>query len=202
MCAIRHLPRIGNAIISTVPIDSKGRGMQSERTYGPTAKFFHWLVVVLLAAQYTIGSIMPHIGRNTRDESWVHWHLLVGAVIGLTIVLRFLWRLKNPAPPPAANTPWERNLAGFTHWMLYALVFALVILGWAAANARGWEVKLFGLVPLPALCPKDSAWGHTAGDIHNILIYVLLGFIVLHLAGTLKHIFIDGQNTLRRMLPG
>jgi cytochrome b561 len=30
----------------------------------------------------------------------------------------------------------------------------------------------------------------------------LLGFIVLHLAGVLKHQFIDRSNILRRMLPG
>jgi cytochrome b561 len=176
--------------------------MQSQTAYGPTAKFFHWAIVALLIAQYTIGSIMPHIGRQTRDESWVHWHLLVGAVILLTIVLRFLWRIKGPVPEPAANTLWERRLAYFTHWMLYILIFVLTVLGWAAANSRGWTVTLFGVVPLPALCPEGSAWGHEAGDIHNVLIYVLLGFIVLHVAGALKHQFIDRNDILKRMLPG
>ncbi|MCP5411075.1 MAG: cytochrome b [Alphaproteobacteria bacterium] len=176
--------------------------LQTSSTYGPTAKFFHWLVVALLVAQYTIGSIMPHIGRNTQDAGWVHWHLLVGALILLAIVLRFAWRIKSPVPEPAADTNWERMLATFTHWMLYLLVFVITVLGWAAANSRGWEVKLFGLVPLPALCPKGSAWGHEAGDIHNVLIYVLLGFIALHLAGALKHHFIDRNDILKRMLPG
>ena len=176
--------------------------MQTNSTYGAAAKFFHWLVVALLVAQYTIGSIMPHIGRNTQDAGWVHWHLLVGALILLVIVLRFAWRIKNPVPEPAADTNWERMLATLTHWALYLLVFVITVLGWAAANSRGWEVKLFGLVPLPALCPKGSAWGHEAGDIHNVLIYVLLGFIALHLAGALKHQFIDGNNILKRMLPG
>ncbi|MBN9589903.1 MAG: cytochrome b [Alphaproteobacteria bacterium] len=175
--------------------------MQSQTAYGPTAKFFHWLIVALLIAQYTIGSIMPHIGGKTQDAGWVHWHLLVGAVILLAIVLRFLWRIKGPIPVPAANAPWERSLATFTHWMLYILVFVMTLLGWAAANARGWDVKLFGIVTLPAISPSGSHWGHEAGDIHNVLVYVLLGFIVLHFAGALKHQFVDGNNILRRMLP-
>lgn len=176
--------------------------MQGQTTYGPIAKFFHWLIVLLLIAQYTIGSIMPHIGGKTLNEGWVHWHLLVGAVILLAIVLRFFWRIKSAVPEPGATAPWERTLARFTHWTLYILVFVLAVLGWAAANSRGWDVTLFGIVPLPMLCPKGSAWGHQAGDIHNILIYVLLGFIGLHVAGALKHQFIDGNNVLRRMLPG
>jgi cytochrome b561 len=176
--------------------------MSTKITYDSTAKGFHWLIVALLIAQYTVGSIMPHIGRHTQDTGWVHWHLMIGAIILVVMALRLLWRIKGPIPRPDTEVTWERKLATFTHWMLYALVIGLALLGWAAANARGWEVKLFNVIPLPALSPKGTAWGHTAGDIHDVVIYVLLGFIALHLAGVLKHKFIDRSNVLRRMLPG
>lgn len=174
----------------------------SRTSYGSTAVFFHWLIVALLIAQYAVGSIMPHIGRDTQDAGWVHWHLSIGAVILAAMVLRLAWRLMTPPPPPGATIPWERRLARFTHGMLYALVIGLTVLGWAAANSRGWDVRLFNIIPLPALCAKGSAWGHEAGDIHNVVIYVLLGFILLHLAGVLKHQFIDHGNIIRRMVPG
>ena len=48
-------------------------------SYGQTAKLFHWLIFLLLAAQYAVGSIMPHIGRKTLNEGWVNWHLSLGA---------------------------------------------------------------------------------------------------------------------------
>jgi cytochrome b561 len=169
--------------------------------YGPVAKTFHWLIFALLVAQYTIGSIMPHIGRNTPDQGWVSWHLSVGATILLVIVLRFLWRLRHPVPIPASIAPWERRLAYFIHWMLYLLVFAMTMLGWAAANSRGWQVKVLGIIPLPALAPKGASWAHEAGDIHNVLVYVLLGFIVLHVAGALFHALVHRDEILRRMLP-
>jgi cytochrome b561 len=169
-------------------------------SYGPTAKIFHWLIFLLLAAQYAVGSIMPHIGRKTLDEGWVHWHLLVGAVILLVIVLRFVWRLAHPVTLPDALAPWEVILSRLTHYALYILVFVMTVLGWAAANSRGWDVKLFGLVPLPALAPKGARWGHEAGDIHNILVYVLLGFIVLHVAGALYHYFVKKDQVMQRML--
>jgi len=169
-------------------------------SYGPTAKIFHWLIFLLLAAQYAVGSIMPHIGRKTLDEGWVHWHLLVGAVILLVIVLRFVGRLFHPVAMADGLTGWELVLSRITHLSLYLLVFAMVVLGWAAANARGWTVELFGVVPLPALAPKGSHWGHEAGDIHNILVYVLLGFIILHVLGALYHHFIKRDEVLSRML--
>jgi cytochrome b561 len=169
--------------------------------YGTVAKIFHWLIFLLLAAQYAVGSIMPHIGRKTLNEGWVNWHLSIGAAILLVIVLRLAWRLLVPVALPTTLAPWEYYLSRFTHWMLYLLVLAMTVLGWAAANARGWDVKLLGLVTLPALAPNGSRWGHEAGDIHNILVYVLLGFIVLHVAGALYHYFIRRDQVLQRMLP-
>lgn len=168
--------------------------------YGVTAKIFHWLVFLLLAAQYAVGSIMPHIGRKTLNEGWVAWHLAIGATIFAVIVLRLLWRLAHPVAPHAQLAGWELQLSRFTHAMLYILVLAMTLLGWAAANARGWDVKLLGVVTLPALAPNGSAWGHEAGDIHNILVYVLLGFIALHVAGALYHYFIRRDRVLQRML--
>jgi cytochrome b561 len=174
---------------------------EPRRTYGVAAKFFHWLIFLLLAAQYAVGSIMPHIGGKTLDEGWVAWHLSIGAAILFAIVLRLMWRLLHPVPLLTNTHPFEQRLARFTHWMLYLLVFAMTVLGWTAANARGWNVKLFGLITLPALAPNGSHWGHQAGDIHNILVYVLLGFILLHVAGALYHYFVLRDRVMQRMLP-
>jgi cytochrome b561 len=169
--------------------------------YGAVAKILHWVIFILLAAQYAIGSIMPHIGRKTVDEGWVNWHFSVGAAILFFIVVRLVWRLFHPVPQLQTLAPWERVLSGLTHWALYLLVLIMTLLGWAATNSRGWDVKLFGVMPLPAIAPKGSKWGHEAGDIHNILVYVLLGFIALHVAGALYHYFVKRDRVVARMLP-
>ena len=158
--------------------------------YGGVAKMFHWLIFFLLVAQYAVGSIMPHIGRGTLDEGYVAWHLSIGAAILFVIVPRLLWRIAFPVPLDSAMPRWERLQASVTHWMLYALVLLMTLLGWAAASARGWQVNLFGIVPLPALATKGARWGHEAGDIHTVVVYVLLAFIVLALASVLFLYFV------------
>jgi cytochrome b561 len=170
--------------------------------YGVVAKTLHWLIFALLAVQYAIGSIMPHIGRKTLNEGWVNWHFSVGAAILFFIVIRLVWRLLHPVPQLATLAPWERVVSGLTHWALYLLVLAMTLLGWAATNSRGWDVNLFGIVTLPKISPTGSAWGHECGDIHNILVYVLLGFILLHVVGALYHHFIKHDRVVARMLPG
>ncbi len=175
--------------------------MTPRANYGTPAKIFHWLIFLLLAAQYAVGSIMPHIGRKTLDEGFVAWHLSIGAAILFVIVLRLVWRLAYPVALPSTLQLWEIYASRFTHGMLYALVLAMTGLGWAAANARGWTVRLFGVIPLPAIAPNGSSWGHEAGDIHNILVYVLLGFIVLHVLAALYHYLIRRDQVLQRILP-
>jgi cytochrome b561 len=173
----------------------------SNDTYGLVAKTFHWLIVLLLAAQYLVGWLMPHIGRNTRAEGIVSWHLSIGAAILFAITLRLVWRLVFPITPHAALDPWERMLSRLTHAMLYILVVAMTVLGWAAANYHAWNVRLFGVIPLPAIAPEGASWAHAAGDVHNSLLWVLLGFIALHVAGALYHYFIKRDHLLQRMLP-
>ena len=168
--------------------------------YGVVTKILHWMIFLLLAVQYAIGSIMPHIGRKTLNEGWVNWHFSVGAAILFFIVVRLIWRLLHPVSPPSQLSPWEYVLSTFTHWALYVLVLMMTLLGWAATNSRGWEVKLFGLVTLPQLAPNGSERGHQAGDIHNVLVYVLLGFIILHVGGALYHYFIKRDAVAQRML--
>src|SRR5258705_7905715 len=168
--------------------------------YGIVAKILHWVIFALLVVQYAIGSIMPHIGRKTVNEGWVSWHFSVGAAILFFIVLRLVWRLLHPVPQLLTLAPWERLATGITHWALYLLVLAMTLLGWAATNSRGWDVNLFGLVTLPKLSPTGSEWGHECGDIHNILVYVLLGFILIHVAGALYHYFVKRDRVAARML--
>ena len=176
--------------------------MSETQEYGGTAKALHWLVFALLAAQYAIGWLMPHIGRDTPNAGWVAWHLGVGATILFIVVARFAWRQIYPVGMPATLQAWERQVAHATHLALYGLLVVILVLGWAGASFRGYEVTLFGAVPLPALAAKGTPWAHTAGDIHITLVYVLLGLIALHVLGALYHHFIKHDGVLQRMLPG
>lgn len=171
------------------------------KEYDAPAKLLHWAMVALLAVQYAVGWIMPHISANTPNQSWVSWHLSVGVAVLFIMLLRLLWRLARPVALLAA-APWQNRLAQATHLTLYLLVILNPLLGWAAASYRGWDVFLFGVFPLPALAAKGTRWAHTAGDVHIALIYVLLGVIALHVAGALYHHFFMRDRVLMRILPG
>lgn len=170
------------------------------RSYGPLAKFLHWFALALLTVQLGIGWIMPHIKRDTLNEGWVAWHLLIGIALLFLFVARYLWRLMHPVAFHASLSLWQNRLAHATHLTLYALVIVNTLLGWSAAGFRGWSVSLLGIFPLPALAEKGTSWAHTAGDIHITLVYVLLGLVGIHAVAALHHHFILRDGILQRML--
>ncbi|MGO8919009.1 MAG: cytochrome b [Stellaceae bacterium] len=176
--------------------------MPQPRDYGATAKLFHWATAALLAAQFAVGWLMPDIKRGMQPERLMNLHLSIGLVILALMTARCAWRLAHGAPPPKASLPvWQRHAARLVHLALYLLVFAMTASGWLFASMRGWEITLFGAVPVPRLVAQGSTLGRAVGAWHVLLSWVLLGVIGLHVAAALAHVFVFRDRVLRRMLP-
>lgn len=169
--------------------------------YGTPAKFFHWLIVALLAVQYPIGWLMPDLHRGMKPGAAMTFHVSTGiAILGLT-VLRLLWRLTHPVAPESSLPPWQRLSSEAVHWLLYVLVLATTISGWLFASFRGWSLSFFYLVPLPMLASDNAAAGRTIDGLHQAMEWALLVTIGIHIASALAHIFIYRDRVMQRMLP-
>lgn len=171
--------------------------------YDAGAKFFHWLTVALLLAQYAVGWIMPDIKRGMQPGDLMNLHMSLGMVTLAVVILRILWRLAHAAPEPEPGLPeWQRAGASAVHWLLYVLVFAMILTGWSFASMRGWTIMVFGLVRLPALFPEGSAIGHDIGELHETVAWALLVLVGLHVLAALVHQLLFRDGVMRRMLPG
>lgn len=170
--------------------------------YNGLAKFFHWLVVGLLVAQFAVAWTMPEVNKDTKPIDLIAWHLSIGVFILLVTLVRLGWRMGSVVPPPPADLgPALRVLSRATHFLFYGILVVLPLLGWANASSRGWEVRLFGVLPLPALVGSDSAFGHEMGDVHQAVALALLGVVGLHVLGALYHQFILRDSLLARVTP-
>jgi cytochrome b561 len=169
--------------------------------YDTVTKILHWLVFVGVAAQYAVGEFMPHIGKKTQEVGLVAIHIGLGGFVLLLIVVAIAWRITHPVPQLPELPAWQRLVAAATHWGLYLLILVMAVLGWAAANFRGWQVEDFGIA-LPALANKGDSWAHKAGDVHSFLVNVLLALVILHVAAALYHHFVVRDKVLKRILPG
>ncbi len=176
--------------------------MEQQTVYNPVARALHWGIFALVGIEFAIAWIMPDMRRGTLPTGWIAWHIGVGTSILVLMLLRLLWRLLRGAPELLPGPVWQQRLAGLVHVLLYAGFLLLPLLGWINASSRGWTVHLAGLVALPALAASGASWGHWMGGVHQVLAYVLLGAIGLHVAGALYHAVIERDDTLRRMWPG
>jgi len=86
------------------------------------------------------------------------------------------------------------------HWSVVALIVVQFLM-WENVSSRGWTVKFFGVLKLPALMQAGSAVGHAMGDVHSVVAWVLCGLIVMHVTAAVFHRLILKDDTLQRMLP-
>lgn len=173
-------------------------GAAAASKYDPFARLLHWLIVLLVAAQYVVAWTMPGIHRGTQPVGLIVVHLDLGAFIIGIMILRVLWRFVRKEPDVVEGSSFTRGVAYLTHGLLYLLLIAQPLMGWANASSRGWKITLFG-VDLPPLAPTGSAIGHKLGDVHGALAWVMLGLIGLHVAAALYHHFLLRDGVLRRM---
>ncbi len=98
--------------------------------------------------------------------------------------------------------PIEKLAAHWVHHLLYGLLFILPISGYFITTAKGDAVNVFGIFTIPAIFTQQPIANleDIAGFIHLGLAVGLLAIVALHIAGGLKHHFIEKDDTLTRML--
>lgn len=171
--------------------------------YTRTAKTLHWLIVALLIVQFILAWIMPDIRRDTPVTTLISLHFTFGVIILAVAALRLLFRLVRGGPVPEAGIPgWQETSSQIVHWLLYALLLIVPLLGWINADWRGMPVALFGYEMPHLIAARAAGWQWT-GDVHGLLAnYVMLALVGIHVAAALYHHFVMGDGVLRRMLPG
>jgi cytochrome b561 len=171
-------------------------------SWGTLSKAFHWIIVLLIVNQWLIGRRADALPNGLAKLQALGWHKSFGMTILMLALLRLAWRLMNPVPDLSAETrPWERNLARLSHVLLYALIFAIPLTGWMMSSARNFPVSWFKVFQFPDLVAPAEETFRQMQYLHHALFKVLLAVALLHIAGALKHHFIDRNDVLKRMLP-
>jgi len=176
----------------------------SSTDYGLISQAFHWALTLLVIGMLLLGWAMA---------AWFP-HASVGPTLGyihkatglLTIALAILfvaWRVLNTRPSLAEIPAWQRTLASLTHVLLFLILFVQPLTGILMVMASGHAISFYGLFSLPVWTPHSHALASTAHFIHTeILPWVILGAIVMHVLGAFYHQLVRRDDILQRMLPG
>ncbi|WMW79295.1 cytochrome b [Undibacterium cyanobacteriorum] len=165
----------------------------------------HWIIAATMIVLLAVGIYMA------ETDAWAlyPWHKSFGILIFPVAVARVLWRIKEGWPEPVGDYPrYEQILAKLTHYALLLGTLLMPISGMVFSSMSGHGFELFG-IPLAAAHPSPDKPGEVvpvnesladfAHEAHEVIGWILILAIALHVIGALKHHVIDKDQTLQRM---
>lgn len=159
---------------------------------------FHWATVVLVAAQWVLAQVIDDFAPGAPRVTARSTHILLGLVIAAVIIGRVVWRATQGRRLPAADRGALHVAAKLTHWGLYGLLAAALLLGMFTAWAQGDSI--YGLFKLPAYMPSNPDLGDQVAGVHGTVVTVLLILAGVHATAALVHQYVWRDGLLRRML--
>jgi cytochrome b561 len=174
----------------------------SSGRYTRTAMALHWLLALMIVVSFCVGLYMHNLPLSPTRLKLYNWHKWAGITILSLSALRLLWRLAHRPPADLAMPAWQARAAHGVHAALYALFFAVPLVGWAYSSAAGFPIVVFGVLPLPDFVAPDKALADLIKPWHGRLAWALAVLVAAHVAAALKHQFIDRDGLINRMRPG
>lgn len=181
----------------------------TQQHYGAVTKTFHWATALLILTLIPLGIYANGLPYDTSEalaqKAWMFsLHKTLGVTVFFIALARILWAIIQPKP---AGLHPDRKLETFAaktvHWLLYGSLLLVPLSGWVHhAATAGFAPIWWPLGQDLPMVPKSESLAATTAGLHIVFERVLALSIFLHIAGALKHHFIDRDATLRRMLPG
>jgi len=178
------------------------------RTHYSTAqRVFHWLIAVLVIIMLAIGLTLGYLGfegaRDTFGPSATNTlyiiHKTTGVLLFPLMLIRLVLRLRRGKPGYAiALERWQKIASEINHGLLYLLVLAMPVIGWAATATGGYPINFFAW-ELPPLFGENEALSGTLYWWHMVVGLALLALVVVHILAALYHWFIRDDGVMQRM---
>jgi cytochrome b561 len=169
------------------------------RPFPILSRLLHWTMALLILAMLFIGVAM--VSSLSDYHRLVAIHRPLGILLLVLVAVRLINRLLSPPPPlPAAMPAVLRLAAQASHWLLYALMFAVPVVGWAMLSAAGYPIQLVGAVYLPPILPHDRALYAVLRPAHTVLAFLLFATFLAHLGAALTHALVFKDGVFRSMV--
>ncbi len=174
----------------------------TETRFGLISKLLHWVIALGIIGLIVLGWWM--VGLSYYDP-WYHdsleLHKALGVVVLALACFKIGWQTFNRTPKANKNlTRFERVASKAMHWTLYGLMIVVPVTGYIITTASGQGVSMFGIFELPAFLPKSDEVRDISTAIHYYFAYAGIVLVAGHAGAALKHNFVNGDDTLRRML--
>ena len=167
--------------------------------YDPVTIALHWISATLIGLLWLIGETVDFAPSGPLRVDYRSLHILLGVILIGGFATRVAWRIARGRSLPGAGSALLEQVARLTHWTLYLLVLAALVLGLSNVWVRGDVI--FNLFAVPAFDPGNRALRQLVGGWHALAANAILILAGLHAAAALFHHYVLRDSVLRRMLP-
>ena len=127
------------------------------------SRLLHWSMAVMVIAQLLIGVTM--VASLSYYPLLLAIHRPLGVAILVFAVVRLVNRLTHHPPPFLATMgPLERRVATWSERLLYVLLLAQPLVGWAMLSAARFPIVVYGPLHLAGIAPLQHHPVRRAAD--------------------------------------
>ena len=169
--------------------------------YDGVAITLHWATALLVVVQFLNAKTWDWFPRETR-ESVESLHISLGVLLSAVIVARLAWRWIPGRQVSSVQVGWVRIASKGMHYLIYALLVAQAVTGFAFRWAQGHPAGFFGLFAIP------GPFGELARpvrrqlhELHEWIAWAIIVLALLHALAALYHHYVLKDGVLGRMLP-
>jgi cytochrome b561 len=186
-------------------IDAKANANANAGARGPRYAgvliALHWLIALGIIGLLAVGLYMVGLPKGLPVKATlINLHKSLGLTVFLLVLLRIVALAAFHRPPLPPMRAWQRAAARTTQGLLYVGMVAMPLAGYLGSSFNRYGTRFWG-IPLPKWGWDDAHLRELFFGIHQAVGYMLIALIVLHVAGALKHQWIERDNLLARMLP-
>ena len=162
------------------------------------SRLLHWTMAAMIITMLFIGVAM--VGSLSDYHRLVSIHRPLGIAILILVIVRYINRRVNPPPPfPASMSSAERSVAKISEMTMYAMMFALPLIGWGMLSAARYPIVLYGPLHLPPILPHSTTLYVILRKLHTIVAYLFFFTFIAHFSAMLFHTLIMRDHILDRM---
>jgi len=180
--------------------------------YSAVAIALHWVIALAIIGMIGLGWYMGDLPSSAPNKgSLYQLHKSIGIAILVLTIARILWRMLNKPPEEIPMEHTQAMIAKAVHIAFYALMILMPLTGWVlvSASLKGIPTVIFDTFNWPHIPFLASLTNETKEAIHPFLenahsklAWVAIVLLALHIAGALKHQFMDKDDLMARMIPG
>jgi cytochrome b561 len=174
-----------------------------QKRYSSINQALHWFAALCMFAILPLAWVMTNVRPGTPLRATLFsWHETLGLVVLFVTGVRLVWRMFDGPPPYHPQVArWERVLAHTTAGLLFLMLLWMPITGFFTASYGGHRIRLFNLIPTPAILPRVESQAKLFDSLHLFGQWAVYGLIALHLSAVAFHLIWDKNGVLGRMLP-